>query len=218
MIDDHTSSVSIPFAASSICRCRLRTVKLPDSVFCRNTFAAIGSIPGDEFPAMIEIDAVGAIDILCENRSMMPYSAASGHGPRSSASTREARSACSRMCLNIRLFQTFAITLSHGTFCDCRKRVEPHHPEPDRALAHRGIARLLHPRRRAVDEVLQHVVEEPHHVLDERRMVLPLEPALQVQRHRQHTAVRSMPCWSRPVGSVISEHRLEVFTSSPASL
>ena len=35
---------------------------------------------------------------------------------------------------------------------------------------------------------------------------------------RQHTAVRSMPCWSRPVGSVISEHRLEVFTSSPASL
>ena len=50
------------------------------------------------------------------------------------------------------------------------------------SLAHRGIAGLLHARRGAVDEVLQHVVEEPHDVLDERRMVLPLEPALQVQR------------------------------------
>ena len=130
MIDDHTSSLSIPFAASSFCRCRLRTVKLPDSVFCRNTFAAIGSMPGDAFPAMIEIDAVGAIDILWENRSMMPYSAASGHGPRSSASTRDARSACSRMCLNIRLFHTFAITLSHGTFCDCRNEWNPITPSP----------------------------------------------------------------------------------------
>ena len=35
---------------------------------------------------------------------------------------------------------------------------------------------------------------------------------------RQQTAVRSMPCWSRPVGSVISEQRLEVFTFRPASL
>ena len=105
-------------------------MKLPDSVFCRNTLAAIGSIPGDEFPAMIEIDAVGAIDILCENRSMTPYSAASGHGPRSSASTRDARSACSRMCRNIRLFHTFAITLSHGTFCDCRNEWNPITPRP----------------------------------------------------------------------------------------
>ena len=79
---------------------------------------------------MIEIDAVGAIDILCENRSMMPYSAASGHGPRSSASTRDAASACSRMCLNIRLFQTFAITLSNGTFCDCRNEWKPITPSP----------------------------------------------------------------------------------------
>src|SRR5215469_8769799 len=120
-MDDHTSSLSMPFSASRACKCRLRTVQLPDSVFCKNTFATIGSMPGDELPAMIEIDAVGAIDILCENRSMMPYSAASGHGPRSSARTRDARSACSRMCLNIRWFHTLAITLSHGTFCDCRK-------------------------------------------------------------------------------------------------
>src|SRR4051794_29510453 len=129
-MDDHISSLSIPFSASSFCKCRLRTEKLPDSVFCRNTLAAIGSIPGEELPAMMEIDAVGAIDILFENRSMMPYSAASGHGPRSSASTRDARSACSRICLNIRLFQTLAITLSHGTFCDCRKEWKPITPNP----------------------------------------------------------------------------------------
>ena len=35
---------------------------------------------------------------------------------------------------------------------------------------------------------------------------------------RQQTAVRSLPCWSIPVGSVISLHRLVVLTSSPASL
>jgi hypothetical protein len=34
--------------------------------------AAIGSIPGLELPAMIEIDAVGAIAILLENRSITP--------------------------------------------------------------------------------------------------------------------------------------------------
>ena len=79
---------------------------------------------------MIEIDAVGAIDILLENRSMMPYSAASGHGPRSSASMRDAASAWARMCWNIRLFHTLAITLSHGTFCDCRNQWKPITPRP----------------------------------------------------------------------------------------
>ena len=34
---------------------------------------------------------------------------------------------------------------------------------------------------------------------------------------RQQTAVRSLPSWSAPVGSVISEQRLEVFTFSPSS-
>ena len=34
---------------------------------------------------------------------------------------------------------------------------------------------------------------------------------------RQHTAVRSLPRWSRPVGRVISEHRFEVETLSPSS-
>ncbi len=97
-MDDQTSSLSMPFSASSFCRCRLRTVKLPDSVFCRNTLAAIGSIPGEELPAMMEIDAVGAIAILWEKRSMMPYSAASGHGPRSSASMRRGRVGLARGC------------------------------------------------------------------------------------------------------------------------
>ena len=59
--------------------------------------------------------------------------------------------------------------------------MEAHHAEPDRALAHRRVARPLHPVRRAVDEVLQHVVEEAHHVGDEALVVLPLEPAFQVQ-------------------------------------
>ena len=130
MIDDQTSSVSCPFSASSFCRCRLRTVKLPDSVFCRNTLAAIGSIPGDEFPAMIEIDAVGAIDILCENRSMMPYPRHPGTARAPPPASRDATSACSRMWRNIRLFHTFAITLSHGTFCDCRNEWNPITPSP----------------------------------------------------------------------------------------
>ena len=61
---------------------------------------------------------------------MMPYSAASGHGPRSSASTRDATSACARMCLNIFLFHTFATTDSKGTFIFCRKEWKPITPRP----------------------------------------------------------------------------------------
>ena len=34
---------------------------------------------------------------------------------------------------------------------------------------------------------------------------------------RQQTAVRSLPRWSRPVGSVISLHRFEVETLRPSS-
>ena len=36
---------------------------------------------------MIEMEAVGAIAILLEKRSIVPVSAASGQGPRSTAST-----------------------------------------------------------------------------------------------------------------------------------
>src|SRR3546814_2963207 len=55
-------------------------------------------MPGEAPPAMIEIDAVGAIAILCEKRSMMLYSAASRQGPRSSASLRDAASDWSFTC------------------------------------------------------------------------------------------------------------------------
>jgi hypothetical protein len=65
--------------------------------------------------------------------------------------------------------------------------------------------------RRAVDEVLQHVVEEAHHVLDELLVAVPLVPGFdRLSEDRQHTAVRSLPRWSGPVGSVISLHRFEV--------
>ena len=33
---------------------------LPERVFCRNALVAIGSMPGDDPPAMMEMDAVGA--------------------------------------------------------------------------------------------------------------------------------------------------------------
>ncbi len=122
--------MSRPFWASSICKCLLRTVKLPDSVFCRNTLAAIGSIPGLVPPVMMLMLAVGAMAILWLNRSFTPQSAASGQAPRSSASNRLAASACSRMCLNIRLFQTFAITLSNGMPWACRKLWNPITPRP----------------------------------------------------------------------------------------
>ena len=45
-------------------------------------------------PQMMLIDAVGAIAILQLNRSITPMSAASGQGPRSTASCIDASSAC----------------------------------------------------------------------------------------------------------------------------
>src|SRR3546814_10429273 len=59
-------------------------------------------MPGEAPPQMIEIEAVGAIAILFENRSWMPKSAASGQAPRSRARAAEASSASARACLNIR--------------------------------------------------------------------------------------------------------------------
>ncbi len=59
--------------------------------------------------------------------------------------------------------------------------MKAHHAQPYRALAHRGIFSLLHAFGRTVDEVLQHIVEEPHRVFHEERVVLPLHPGFQVQ-------------------------------------
>ena len=70
------------------------TVKVPDNVLCENTLAAIGSIPGLVPPQIIEIDAVGAIAVLFENLSLIPYSSASGQAPLDSASSFELLSTC----------------------------------------------------------------------------------------------------------------------------
>src|SRR6476661_1179596 len=66
--------------------------------------AGIGSMQALVPPAMIEIDAVGAIAILQLKRSITPMSAASGHGPRSFASIIDAWSTWARMCLKILRF------------------------------------------------------------------------------------------------------------------
>ena len=52
------------------------TVKEPESVFWVKLLAANGSIPGDELPQIIEIEAVGAIEVLLLNLSFTPTSAA----------------------------------------------------------------------------------------------------------------------------------------------
>src|SRR5881392_128685 len=92
--------------------------------------AGIGSMPAEVPPQMIEIDAVGAIASLWENRSMIPRSAASGHGPRSAASLLEAASHWRRRVLNSRMFQDLAIALSNGTFWLCRNEWKPIRPRP----------------------------------------------------------------------------------------
>ena len=54
--------------------------------------AANGSIPGEELPQIIEIEAVGAIDVLLLKRSLAPTSAASRQAPLSSDRRIEAAS------------------------------------------------------------------------------------------------------------------------------
>jgi hypothetical protein len=60
--------------------------------------------------------------------------------------------------------------------------VEAHDAEADRALAHGGVGGAGEVRAGVVDEALQHVVEEAHHVLDEGRMLVPLEIGLEIER------------------------------------
>src|SRR3546814_3314987 len=69
VIEVHTSSLLRPFSSSSAARCLLRTLKEPDRVLWVKEFAAIGSMPGEAPPQMIEIEAVGAIANLLEKRS-----------------------------------------------------------------------------------------------------------------------------------------------------
>src|SRR3546814_9670157 len=65
-------------------------------------FAGIGSMHALVPPQMMRIDVVGAIAILHEKRSITPWSAASGQGPRSLASSIEAWSTWLRICLKMR--------------------------------------------------------------------------------------------------------------------
>ena len=81
-------------------------------------------------PAMIEIDAVGAIAILQLNRSITPMSAASGQGPRSCASIIEASSTCARICLKMRMFHDLAMAPSNGRPRAWRKLWKPITPRP----------------------------------------------------------------------------------------
>src|SRR5215212_759812 len=92
--------------------------------------AGIGSMHALVPPAMIEIDAVGAIAILHEKRSIAPMSAASGHGPRSLPSIIEASSTCARICLKILRFQLLAIAPSNGMLRAWRNEWKPITPRP----------------------------------------------------------------------------------------
>ncbi len=65
-----------------------------------------------------------------------------------------------------------------------QERVEAHQAQANRPLSARRIDGGAHFRRRALDEVLQHVVEEAHDVLDEQRVVAPLVVLLGVDRRQ----------------------------------
>jgi len=62
-----------------------------------------------------------------------------------------------------------------------QERVETHHAEANRTFARGGIFGAGHFVGRAVDIILQHVVEEAHHVFDEQLVAVPFVPGFQVQ-------------------------------------
>src|SRR6476659_5692133 len=106
--------------------------------------AGIGSMHADVPPAMIEIDAVGAIAILHEKRSITPMSAASGHGPRSFASIIDAWSTCDRMCLKIFMFHDLAMAPSNGRPRAWRKEWKAITPKPtERSRSALYLARAI---------------------------------------------------------------------------
>ena len=70
-------------------------------------------------------------------------------------------------------FHRHALLLQEG--------VEAHQAQTNAALAHRGIDGAFHFRRRALDEVFQHIVEEAEHVLHELRLFFPFHERFGVQ-------------------------------------
>src|SRR5690606_7123908 len=106
--------------------------------------AGIGSMQADVPPQMMLIDAVGAIAILQEKRSITPWSAASGHGPRSLASSIEASLAFWLTCWNILRFHAFAMALSSAMLCFWRKEWKPITPMPtERSRMAEYLARAI---------------------------------------------------------------------------
>ena len=115
---DQISSLSLLYFSKIFFKCLFFTLNDPERVLCVKLFAAIGSTPGEVPPQIIEIEAVGAMAVLLENLSLIPYSAASGQAPLSSAKSFEDWSTFFYIFSNIFLFQTLLITDSNGTiFC-----------------------------------------------------------------------------------------------------
>src|SRR3982750_3951631 len=113
--------------------------------------AGIGSMHALVPPAMIEIDAVGAIAILQLTRSIPPRAAAWGQGPRSFASIIDAWSTCARICLKILRFQLFAIAPSNGMLRAWRKEWKPITPRPtERSRSALYFARAISSGARAI--------------------------------------------------------------------
>ena len=71
--------------------------------------------------ARLEIEAVGAMAVLFEKRSLYPASLASGHAPFSSASILDASAVLASIFLNIRKFQLLANNPDIGIRFFCKK-------------------------------------------------------------------------------------------------
>src|SRR5258708_4320256 len=102
-------------------------------------------MPGLVPPHIIEMLAVGAMAILLLNLSRMSeYPSASGQLPLSTESCSETISASFLLCLNIFLFQYFAIALSNGIPFACKNEWKPITPRPiDRSLNALYVALLI---------------------------------------------------------------------------
>src|SRR3546814_20255560 len=106
--------------------------------------AGIGSMQAEVPPQMMLIDAVGAIAILQEKRSITPWSAASGQGPRSTASCIDASCAWAAMCLKTLRFHDFAIAPSKALLRAWGKEWKPMTPRPhDRSREAEKLDRAL---------------------------------------------------------------------------
>ena len=121
------------------------------------------------------------------------------------------------MCLNRRRFQALAMAPSSGTPMDCRKEWKPIRPSPTER------SRMAEYFARAID--CGAVSMKSCSTLSRKRMTSSMKRGSvdhschfsALIEDRQQTAVRSLPRWSDPVCSMISEHRLEVETFKPSS-